>query len=44
VSHEAIHLMDPEIPVTLVKHVVERPHKAPSHVDDAAVFHHGASE
>jgi len=45
VSHEAIHLMDPEIPVTLVKYVAERPReKAPSHIDDAAVFHHGASE
>ena len=45
VSHEAIHLMDPGIPVTLVKNVSEDPHhKRPSHVDDAAVFHHGASE
>ena len=45
VSREAIHLMDPEIPVTLVKYVAERPReKRPSHIDDAAVFHHGASE
>jgi nucleotide-binding universal stress UspA family protein len=45
VSHEAIHLMDPEIPVTLVKNVAEAPRaKRPSHIDDAAVFHHGASE
>ena len=45
VSHEAIHLMDPGIPVTLVKNVaVPQREKAPSHVSDAAVFHHGASE
>ena len=45
VSHEAIHLMDPGIPVTLVKSAVGAPPgKRPSHIDDAAVFHHGASE
>ena len=47
VSHEAIHLMDPEIPVTLVKCVPERPRdeaKPVHHVSDASVFHHGASE
>jgi nucleotide-binding universal stress UspA family protein len=45
VSHEAIHLMDPGIPVTLVKNVaVQQRERAPSHVSDAAVFHHGASE
>lgn len=45
VSHEVIHLMDPGIPVTLVKNAAEQPRgKRPSHIDDAAVFHHGASE
>ncbi len=45
VSHEAIPMMDPEIPVTLVKSAVEAPlGKRPSHIDAAAVSHHPATE
>lgn len=44
VSHEAIHLMAPEIPVTLVKYVKPHEDKPPHHVSDASGFHRGASE
>ena len=45
VSHEAIHMMDPEIPVTLVKSVMAPLGKRPSHIDDdAAGSHPAASE
>jgi nucleotide-binding universal stress UspA family protein len=45
VSHEAIHMMDPEIPVTLVKNAVEAPPgKRPSPIDDGAASHPGASK